>query len=170
MGLINYSSIEDGTTIDAADVNTPLTTIYNDYNGNINSNNLADNAVTTAKIGDDAVTADKTAFGGDYSTGEVNTGFTWVDAKTIYKKTVNFGALPNTTTKTVAHGITAVDSVINVTGVAKFTTGVFFPLPFAALTLPSQIQMFVDGTNISIATGSDRSSGSAYITIYYTKV
>ena len=56
MGLINYSSIEDGTGIDAADVNTPLTTIYNDYNGNINSNNLADNAVTTAKIGDGAVT------------------------------------------------------------------------------------------------------------------
>ena len=56
MGLINYSSIEDGTTIDAADVNTPLTTIYNDYNGNIDSNNLADNAVTTAKIGDGAVT------------------------------------------------------------------------------------------------------------------
>ena len=56
MGLINYSNIEDGTTIDAADVNTPLTTIYNDYNGNIDSNNLADNAVTTAKIGDGAVT------------------------------------------------------------------------------------------------------------------
>ena len=46
MGLINYSSIEDGTTIDASDVNTPLTTIYNDYNGNIDSNNLAANAVT----------------------------------------------------------------------------------------------------------------------------
>ena len=49
MGLINYSSIEDGTTIDAADVNTPLTTIYNDYNGNIDSNNLADGAITPAK-------------------------------------------------------------------------------------------------------------------------
>jgi len=61
MGLINYSSIEDGTTIDAADVNTPLTTIYDDYNGNIDSNNLADNAVTTAKITDANVTTAKIA-------------------------------------------------------------------------------------------------------------
>ena len=51
MGLINYSSIEDGTTIDAADVNTPLTTIYDAFNGNIDANNLADNAVTNAKLG-----------------------------------------------------------------------------------------------------------------------
>jgi len=61
MGTINYSSIEDGTTIDAADVNTPLTTIYDDYNGNIDSNNLADNAVTTAKITDANVTTAKIA-------------------------------------------------------------------------------------------------------------
>lgn len=36
---------------------------------------------------DNSVGADKTDFGGDYSTSEVNTGFKWIDGKTIYKRT-----------------------------------------------------------------------------------
>ena len=52
MGLISISAISDGETIDATDVNTPLNTIVDDYNGNIDSNNLASNAVTTVKITD----------------------------------------------------------------------------------------------------------------------
>lgn len=59
MGSISFTQITDGSTIDATDVNTPLNTIYNDYNGNIDSNNLADNAVTTDKITDANVTMSK---------------------------------------------------------------------------------------------------------------
>jgi hypothetical protein len=55
MTLISYTKINDGETIDAADVNTPLDTIYDDYNGNIDSNNLKASAVTNAKIADGAV-------------------------------------------------------------------------------------------------------------------
>lgn len=56
MGLISPQQISDGTTIDAADVNTPINTIANEVNGSLDANNLADDAVTTAKIADDAVT------------------------------------------------------------------------------------------------------------------
>lgn len=59
MSLISYSNISDGTTIDASDVNNPMNTIFNDYNGNIDSNNLASNAITTAKITDGNVTPAK---------------------------------------------------------------------------------------------------------------
>jgi hypothetical protein len=63
MALINYSQIVDGTTGTASQINTPLTTIYNEFNGNITAANLANNAVTTPKIADGAVTADKRSGG-----------------------------------------------------------------------------------------------------------
>lgn len=59
MSNISFTEITDGSTIDASDVNGPLNTIYDDYNGGIDSNNLATNAVTTAKITDANVTMPK---------------------------------------------------------------------------------------------------------------
>ena len=47
------------TTALSSEVNANFDTIYNDYNGNINSDNLATDAVTTAKIADGAVTTAK---------------------------------------------------------------------------------------------------------------
>jgi hypothetical protein len=44
MSLISFSTISDGTTATASQVNTPLSTIYNDYNGNITNANIASNA------------------------------------------------------------------------------------------------------------------------------
>ena len=59
MALISFSNIQDGTTIDASDVNGPLNTIFNDYNGNIDSTNIKDSAVTGAKIASSTITPDK---------------------------------------------------------------------------------------------------------------
>ena len=74
---------------------------------------LKQSSVTTSTINDGAVTANKIDFTtfpfGNCSTSEVNTGFTWVDGSPIYKKTVNFGVLPNNTSKQVAHNIQNVD-------------------------------------------------------------
>lgn len=63
MGLISYSNIQDGTTIDGADVNTPLNTIYNEFNGNIDSNNIKDNSIIASKIYEGAVSSNKIADG-----------------------------------------------------------------------------------------------------------
>lgn len=52
MTLITQTLISDGTTIDASDVNTPISTIYNDYNGNITNANIAANAaIAGSKLG-----------------------------------------------------------------------------------------------------------------------
>lgn len=51
MGTISVSLPSDGSTADVSDYNTPITTIVTALNGNIDANNLADNAVTTAKAG-----------------------------------------------------------------------------------------------------------------------
>lgn len=56
MATITVSLPSDGDTIDAADYNTPITTIVDEINGGIDADNLASNAVTTAKITDANVT------------------------------------------------------------------------------------------------------------------
>ena len=61
MALINITPIQDGTTAQASQVNTPLQTIVDEFNGNISSVNLANGAVTTNKLGDGAVTQPKLA-------------------------------------------------------------------------------------------------------------
>lgn len=85
MALINYTPPTDGETADASDVVTPLNTIYNEFNGNIDNTNvksgaaiatskLADDAgITTAKIADDAVTAAKV----DWASTGTNAGIWW---------------------------------------------------------------------------------------------
>lgn len=51
MSLISFSPLQDGVTgVNASATNTPLSTIFNDYNGNITSANLAANSVTTPQI------------------------------------------------------------------------------------------------------------------------
>lgn len=45
MSLISFTPIQDGVTgVNGAATNTPLSTIYNDYNGNITNANIASNA------------------------------------------------------------------------------------------------------------------------------
>ena len=118
-------------------------------------------------LDDESVTAEKTDFGGNYSTSEVDTGFTWVDGKTIYKKTVNFGSLPNNTTKTTAHGITGVSVFISVTGIA--TNGsAYFSLPYSDNS--GVVATGVSGSNVFVQTVTDRTAyTTCYITLYYTK-
>jgi len=50
MGLINYSNISDGTSIDASDVNNPFNTIYNEFNGNIEAANIKNGTITQEKL------------------------------------------------------------------------------------------------------------------------
>lgn len=104
-----------------------------------------------------------------YSTSEVDTGTTWIDDFTIYKKTIDIGALPDTGTKTVAHGITGFVMLIDVAG--NFSDGTnSAPLPYSSPTTTKNIQIYVDDTNINIVTGEDRSSYNGYVTLYYTKI
>lgn len=63
MSLISFSPLQDGVTgVNAAATNTPLSTIYNDYNGNITDANIsASAAIAGSKLAGNAVTADKLA-------------------------------------------------------------------------------------------------------------
>lgn len=106
-----------------------------------------------------------------YSTDEQVVG-TWVDGSTLYEKTINFGALPDSTEKSVAHSISNVDKIWIYDGFVFTSSNTFYGLIHTAGTSETLLYNWdsnVDRTNVTIATYSDRSALSAYITIRYTK-
>lgn len=107
----------------------------------------------------------------DYSTTEINTGAKWVDGSAIYKKTVDIGTLPNSTTKTVAHGISNLDYCIQFWGTAKNSSGNHIVLPWPSKdVVSSAIELTVTSTDVSITTADGWPAAySGYVTLYYTK-
>lgn len=105
----------------------------------------------------------------DYSTTEINTGAKWIDGSTIYKKTIDCGSLPNATSKSVSHGISGIGNIIKFEGWASDGSS-WVPLPLVATSDTYNVQVSVSLTQITLATGQNRSSYlSSYATIYYTK-
>lgn len=110
----------------------------------------------------------------DYSTSEVNTGTTWIDGSAIYKKTINFGTLPNASMKTVAHGISNLSEIIKIEGIFKSSGGYFSPIPQnftgnSSMFSGACMTMRADNTNIYYYSSNDSTGDTAYITLYYTK-
>lgn len=105
----------------------------------------------------------------DYSTSEVNTGAKWIDGSAIYKKTVDLGAMPNTTTKNVSHGISNLGTVIKVEGAAVNSSGNTILLPTVATSVGYNITVQINSTDVKLEDGADRSGYSGHVTIYYTK-
>lgn len=103
-----------------------------------------------------------------YSTNETATGKKWIDGRTIYSKVINFGALPDTTTKNVAHGISSINSFITLKGIATDGSN-YYPMPSGRTTDTNNIDLFANGTNVSVTTATNWSTYSAYIVVEYTK-
>jgi hypothetical protein len=84
----------------------------------------------------------------------------------IYRKVINFGALPNTTSKTIPHNIT-IQSNYTLTRLYGAATNSIatslIPLPFASPTAADNIQLEMTDTNIIITTGKDQTT---YTTCY----
>lgn len=105
-----------------------------------------------------------------YSTSEVNTGAKWIDGKPIYRKVVDFGYLPNNVSKTVAHGISGISSVIQTYGIIRNTRlDYWLPLPFSSKTSTNVVGLSIVGSNIQITTGADRTEETAIVILEYTK-
>lgn len=110
-----------------------------------------------------------------YSTNEVLTSERWTNGKPIYKKTIDFGALPNNTTKNVAHGITNADvmwldrgsSMVYVTGTPTTAYGLEF-----GTNTDIDVHAWstdINNTSVRMHTYTNRTTFSAYMTVKYTK-
>ena len=107
-----------------------------------------------------------------YSTDEVKTGGKWIDGKPIYRKVVDFGALPNATIKEVSFDNINADTFVKIEGIAMNNSGSAVTIPFADTSAATQsIAIFINSSSVSISTGATNRSDytKCYITIEYTK-
>lgn len=105
-----------------------------------------------------------------YSTTEKVVGM-WTDGRPLYQKTINFGALPNATEKNVAHGISNLNYIVDLYGIAyQSSNGKYQYLNRSSISTSDEtIVLNATTTNVTIVTARDRSGFTAYITIRYTK-
>ena len=96
------------------------------------------------------------------------------EQRPVYRKVINFGALPNTANKQVAHGLDSTweYKFTRIYGVASDSTNkIYLPIPYATATAADIIELYVDATNINITTGKDRTSfDTTYIVIEYLEI
>jgi hypothetical protein len=79
----------------------------------------------------------------------------------VFRTVIDFGALPNTATKSVAHNLTFTPSTLftRIYGTATDTTGITgIPLPYASPTAANNIELSVDATNVNVTAGSNRTN------------
>lgn len=109
-----------------------------------------------------------------YWTRERVTGFSWVDGRPIYTKTITGTITPAPGVTTVPHGITGIRTVVGLTGTAQDAT----PLATFGLTLPyvdptalaNGLGLFIGTTDVFINAGNATWLNYIFhVTIQYTK-
>lgn len=128
------------------------------------TNSLITNNI--AKIGSQNI--DFTTMPGNYSTSEVDTGYTWIDGKKIYKKTVEFGNFASGG-MTVANALPANSEVFRMEGYF-LNGGVYMNADhYYNSGQWGRLKVTKSTGTVRIDLGSDYGSGAAKATFYYTK-
>lgn len=105
----------------------------------------------------------------NYSEKEIDTHTTWIDGKTIHKKTVRTGLI-SSGTKQKAHGIKNLVTVVKMEGIAINTNREFVVLPRGHKDNEHDgISLQLLGDNIKIVAGAFNEFADSYVTVYYTK-
>lgn len=106
----------------------------------------------------------------DYSTDETIVG-KWIDGKPLYQRTVDCGAGPNATTKSVPCSINNLDKIVDIKGIICSTTSDiwFKQVGHANSTSDFIISIDYNNGNIRISSGNNYSNGNVYVTLQYTK-
>ena len=105
----------------------------------------------------------------NYSTTEHVVG-KWIDGSTVYEKTVECGALPNTTSKQVPHNISNLKNVVEFNGVFSNSTSWFEMNNPNPNNLAGGVQTAITSTSVLIITAANLSTyPNSWVTIRYTK-
>lgn len=92
------------------------------------------------------------------------------NGKIVYKKIINFGAMPNTTSKSVAHGIINGETILDVNVFCNNANGYFGGLVFPHIASSGQyMEVQITTQNVFISCNKDMSNFNALVTIHYTK-
>jgi hypothetical protein len=106
----------------------------------------------------------------DYSTTEQKTGQKWIDNSDIWFKTVDIGALPNSTYKNVQTGITNVKDICKIEGITTNET-IYTVIPHGANTASYGVELSFNkqDNTVRVFTSEDQSTYTGIVTLYYTK-
>ena len=105
---------------------------------------------------------------GAYLEQEVKTGAAWINGEPIYRAVIDCGALPNATTKNVAHGLTF-GTAIDLRGYSTESTN-WIPLPYVDTSTTSLVELRITATNIVLVTAVNLSSYTeTYVIVEYIK-
>ena len=100
----------------------------------------------------------------NYSTSEHIIG-KWTDGSVLYEKTVDCGALPNSTTKIVQTDISNLNFFVSLNGIAiRNDKAVTYDMSSLA-----NARWYIATTGVNIVTTSDLSDYNGYVTMRYTK-
>lgn len=85
MGLISPQQVSDGSTADASDINTPINTIANEFNGNIDNANIKSAAaIDASKLAAASITNTQFATAVSPVTRADDTGIDWVASGCVW--------------------------------------------------------------------------------------
>jgi len=105
-----------------------------------------------------------------YSTNETDTGQKWIDGKTIYRKVIDCGALPNATTKNIPTNLSNI-FIIKLQGFA-YNSNAYLTIPDiipSGTNYSTKINYDYSNQQIVITAGADRSNMNGYVILEYTK-
>ena len=91
--------------------------------------------------------------------------------RSVYRKVINFGALPNTALKSVAHGITnfAQCTFVKIYGTSTQIGVGAISLPYVNSALTYVAALWVDATSVNIQTNYNAAGGSGIVVLEYLR-
>ena len=89
--------------------------------------------------------------------------------KPVYVKVVDVGAMPNTTTKAVNHGIANIDQCISASGITTASSGDTFSMPYVSMSDGVTNGCSFSRTQVRVWSAGDNSTANANVLIKYTK-
>jgi hypothetical protein len=91
-----------------------------------------------------------------FSTGEVDTGRTWIDGKTIYRKVITSSGNISTGLTNYAHSITGLARILTFAGhaIRDDASTQQIPLPYPSDSATTLIISFADDTNVAVNVGT----------------
>lgn len=108
----------------------------------------------------------ETKYPTNYSTDEKVVGM-WIDGKPLYQKTIDCGALPNSSIKNVQHGIDNFGRLVNMYCVSKHPD---YQISIPYISGSYIVSIDIHGENIEIFSSLNMSNYTeTYVTIQYTK-
>lgn len=106
-----------------------------------------------------------------YSTDEQAIG-TWIDGKPLYRKVFNFGQLPVTSRKEINHGISNLNRITKLYGIASWNSADIPTIPLPSADPDGgkySVYLSANSSIIAVTTGTDRGAFYGYVVMEYTK-